>query len=179
MAVIRSRSGRKWMIPLIIGLLSVGGVCFGYYNIFKEYRRAAASSGWPTAAGTITRSVLRMRDSSKGGRDTWTLEAAYKYEVDGKPYEGSVLRFGGFPSTSDREEALASREKYGLGTTHPVHYEPGNPERAVLEPGAGAAASSLALGAVLLTLGLLLGLVPLWGGIRGLMEQKQTAAVRG
>ena len=142
----------------------------------SRMRRAAASPVGPPLPGPSPGRSCGCGTARRAGGHL-TLEAAYKCEVDGKPQKDR-FRFGGFPAQRP-EEALASREKYGVGTTHPVHYEPSNPERAVLEPGAGAAASSLALGAVLLTLGLLLGLVPLWGGIRGFMEQKQTAAVRG
>jgi hypothetical protein len=156
---------------LLIGLLMVGGALFGYWNIYQEYATARVSDTWPTATGTIDSVYVRTTPNKRKGRETWTVDVLYTYEVEGKGYTGDVLRFGGFPSTSDFGEAQETEAKYAKGTTHPVYYQPGNPERAVLVPGAGSALASLSLGAFLLLLVLGLGLIPLMGSLK-LMREK-------
>ncbi|HYE76561.1 MAG TPA: DUF3592 domain-containing protein, partial [bacterium] len=142
------------------------GACWGYYNLYREYRDASASSRWPRAQATILSSTIDEHRAHKGGR-TWTNRIRYRYTVDGKAYESEVIRPGGFPSVDTEELAMKVWEKYQVDSIHQASYDPDSPSRAVLEPGVKGALSSLAFGATLATLFLLIpGVFFLWGATR-------------
>ncbi|WP_375761001.1 DUF3592 domain-containing protein [Corallococcus exercitus] len=99
--------------------------------VCSDMVRQVQAESWPTVQGTITRSEVEMV-RSKGIK--YAPKLAYTYSVDGQPYEGSKYRFASFRSDDPRyaEDAVA---RYPLGASVPVHYRPGQPSEAVLQPG--------------------------------------------
>lgn len=150
---------------LLIGVVLVGAAIFGFTSLYRDYARAAQSTRWPTTEGRIMDSSV-VQSNARRGQEAWTLKVRYNYEIDGRTYDSTVVHFGGFPSTNSIAEAQKAQEKYAVGTTHPVHFDPSKPSRATLEPGAKPALSSLGLGAALLLLVLLLGAVAIYQSLK-------------
>jgi hypothetical protein len=118
-----------------IGSLILG---FGIYN----RRRAAASTSWPQAPGTILSSTLgheKGKDVDGDAYENWWPAIRYNYSVDGRPYEADRLRFGSL-KVSDEDKAKAMIAPYPQGASVMVRYNPEKPEDATLEsakPGLG------------------------------------------
>jgi hypothetical protein len=96
-----------------------------------EVRRAAR---WPSAQGRIVRSRLRAVDTTQPddsrGRGN-VPDVRYVFTVDGVDYQGKRISIGEIrPDTPEVEAAL---ERYQVGRTGPVFYNPDNPKEAVLE----------------------------------------------
>ena len=111
----------------------------------KELSLSAAR--WPVVTGRVVRSVMRTPPVGTSGHD-WNstprgsgvgirfennryLDLLYRFEVEGRTYEGSYVTPGNF-RVGEQEEALARR--FPEGKTVPVHYNPANPSDAVLDP---------------------------------------------
>lgn len=119
--------------------------------------RARASCRWPSTAAVLD--TARVQDSvgyTRGGSyPTYALALRYSYTVGGKVYHGSRRGFGRTDYRSMEEAAAALRALTGQPEVR-IYYDPGNPARAVLEPGAGpgvyqmAAVSAAILGAGLI-----------------------------
>lgn len=116
-----------------------------------------ASRTWPKVRGEITFAKLK-----RAGRDGHAAEIWYEYTVANIDYASNRVALGVFLSTS-LDDALATYERYRLGSSVNVHYHPDNPQLAVLEPGVpgvrirfGYLIITLASGLVLITLAILM-----------------------
>lgn len=89
--------------------------------------RAIGSEGWPRTVGQI------MGAEVIGGGDGGTAHVSYRYEVKGRGYQGSRVRFGGM--RQGWTAATWDVADYRVGRTVNVAYDPSDPERSVLEPG--------------------------------------------
>jgi hypothetical protein len=131
MEVLRSRirevSGISWVAYalLLFGLAGVG------VNGFRAVQ-GLMSRTWPTTGGVITESQVSMTTDSDG--DThFTLEVAYEYRVGDVAYVGDRVSYGGvFVNFGDYSAAEQAMAEYPQGKQVVVHYDPRNPERAVL-----------------------------------------------
>lgn len=119
-------------------LLGLGVSYYGYRLI----RRARASSEWPAARGQIESSAVdvekeRERDSDGNVHyDTkYVPRIVYRYQVEGTDYYGEQLSYGS-TSSGNASWAYRIRDQYPPGTEVSVYYDPGNPQEAVLQPGA-------------------------------------------
>jgi hypothetical protein len=128
---------KVWEHPLAMVGIGVVLLVFGVYMGVQGER----SRNWPIAPGIITESYVQSNDSLTGRRQrSRSARITYRYPVDGKAYNGDVISYGkGF---FDGEYMQVGR--YPQGSRVDVHYDPKNPARAVLDPGAGAV-SGLAL----------------------------------
>ncbi len=106
-----------------------------------DWLRADLSEGWPTATARILHSEAMMR-LGKGPRHY--PDISYDYEVAGKRYTSSSIRFSGAHfRTNDGAQQVVDR--YPAGSDVMVRYDPDNPATAVLESSpAGAYQSHLA-----------------------------------
>ncbi len=96
-----------------------------------EVRRA---SRWPSAQGRIVRSGMRTvnmkQDDGVPGHGNMP-DVEYAFSVAGVEYHGKRIGIGEIrPNSPEVEAAL---ERYQVGRTGPVYYNPENPEEAVLE----------------------------------------------
>jgi hypothetical protein len=112
-----------------------------------------ASHTWPKARGEITFAKLKMV-----GRDGHAAEIWYEYTVANIDYASKCVALGVFLGTS-LDDALATYERYRLGSSVNVYYHPDDPQLAVLQPGVpgvrirfGYLIITLATGLVLVTL---------------------------
>ena len=101
---------------------------------------------WPSVAGVILDSAVRMRTTSRpgsgihrtGGRPEYVVEVRYSYEVSGIAYTGDRISNHPLVQTlSDVTDApagwiLALRERYAPGTRAQVYFDPDHPERSYL-----------------------------------------------
>ena len=111
-----------------------------------------ASTGWPTATGTVTEAFVEVHT----GEDTsYSAEIRYTFEVDGREHRGDRVAFSIWDS--GRAEADAIVATYPVGARVEVAYDPDDPDTSVLEPGARAGAYGLvAFGAVFIVIGAVL-----------------------
>ncbi len=117
---------------------------------------AWASKTWPQATGTITRSEIE-RSRSKQGTAMYSCVIDYEYVVDGKPFNGDTVWFGGGYSSSSDTVAREAVRKYPKGKSVKVYYSPEDPNVSVLEPGAVFSSYILfGIGLAFLIVGLLL-----------------------
>lgn len=91
-----------------------------------------SASNWPTTEGQILESKMEKGTSGTGSNRTiqWYPTVKYQYEVDGSTYEGDRIIFG-----SSAELLSSTLDRYPVGATVNVFYNPDNPESAVLQTG--------------------------------------------
>src|SRR5207244_4384136 len=97
----------------------------------QEVRRAAH---WPSAPGRIVRSGMRAVRHRHAGEATTVgnvPDVEYAFSVGGVDYRGHRISIGEIPAGSPQAEAAL--ERYRVGRTGPVFYNPEDPKEAVLE----------------------------------------------
>lgn len=95
---------------------------------------AVASASWPTTDGRIVRSTLQQRRDD--GAWQHTAEIDYEYEVAGTSFMGTRAWIGDDYWSSPGSEFRDAVQRYPVGRQVNVHYDPAEPARSVLEPGA-------------------------------------------
>jgi hypothetical protein len=123
-----------WAITAItIIFMAVGG--FFVVQGVREWILADASAAWPTAPGTVMRSeVARHTSTSKGRtRTSYSARIEFDYKLDGVKYRGDRLTFK--VTSSSESGAQETVDRYPVGSTVRVSYDPDDRTRAVLEPG--------------------------------------------
>lgn len=133
--------------------------------------RGLITQSWPTVDATLItneietgteKRTIPMTDRLRGGIEetvkTERLALAYRYTVDGVPFEGHKLEpwdFG-LPGQAKMKAVAA----LGPGGIHPVSYDPQDPRRAYLKAGPSTASLTLlTVGAVLMAVGFFIGRV--------------------
>ena len=101
---------------ILLGLLAAADTA-------GEVRDGLAAAGWPTVEGEV---VLSRRHQGR----TRLRDFEYRYTVDGEDYASSRSAFVRVPYVDPLHAA------YPAGSRVTVHYDPGEPARAVIEPGA-------------------------------------------
>jgi hypothetical protein len=155
------------VMTLIFGAIGLGLLLFGR----SARRKALASQSWPTVAGTVTESEVKItQDSSGSGLDAqetthYKPVVKYQYSVEGMEYAGSRIAFGAMNSAHSAANAVVAR--YPAGASVTVRYDPEKPAEAVLETKSGGGALLMVLGVVFLVFGAgsaVMGLVALVAG---------------
>lgn len=136
------RNAIKVNIPLaaLALMFLIGGIIMLVY-IGGHIASAGESADWPSIEGRLSKiSLSERRSSSSAGHMgtrietlTYGIDAEYDYRVGGTSYLGK--RFSFEPFTGDRSYWEAKAGLYEAGSRVNVHYDPGNPESAVLETG--------------------------------------------
>lgn len=123
-----------WAITAItIIFMAVGG--FFVVQGAREWLLAGASAGWPTVQGTVTHSeVTRHTSTSKGRtRTSYNARIEFDYEIDGVRHHGNRRTYR--VTSSSQSGAQEAVDRYPVGSTVRVSYDPDDRTRAVLEPG--------------------------------------------
>ncbi len=142
----------SWIFPYIFVAVGLG---VGYFGV-RGLVRAEASEDWPTAQGRVVASSLETHTSRDDGGTTYHAEVLYEFTVDGVVYNGNKVTYGSYGS-SNPSHARRILNRYPKGVDVTVHYQPGDPETCVLEPGRSPATWFLPVfGAIFLGAGMLM-----------------------
>ncbi len=143
------------VIGCIIGgvLLLLGGalVVGSLFMVWKGLR----TRGWAATWGRVTFSemITEERKTSSMG-PSHRAKVVYEYEVQGKPFTSDSVLLVGTVSVR-REQEIVNR--YPVGRSVHVHYNPAKPEEALLEPGVTRSTfAAMGIGAGLFLVGLVL-----------------------
>jgi hypothetical protein len=127
-------SGQSPIVRFGFGLAAfifvIGGPISGFFlgRIFLE---AKASAAWPAVIGTITRAEV---GTTAVGR--YFADVAYTYYVGDAEFTGSKIRASD-GECNIRDGAVQAIGDLTVGKQIPVFYNPSDPRKALLEPGAG------------------------------------------
>ncbi len=115
------------VLPVFLGVMGAAATITGYLDV----RLAREVSTWPIVRGELLSAKLRRGFPGFGAA---VAEVHYRYRVGSEVYTGHRFTHRRFRYYSEAERAL-----YRVSDPGPVdvHYDPENPERAVLLPGAG------------------------------------------
>jgi len=119
------------------GLIFAGIGLFALFRGLVHLRTSRASRDWPSVTGEVVVATVEVSVSSDedGTSRSYAPRVVYKYAVAGQGYTSDQIIIGStlqYPSRARAEAKLA----YRSGQQVAVYYDPGNPARAVLEPGA-------------------------------------------
>lgn len=123
-----------WAYALIALIGAVGLFLTG-----RDLLRGRSSASWPTTQGEVVYSSLEQSMSTDSDGDssvTYGAKIVYNYQVGGQQLTGDRRVFSESRSSNARRaQEIANR--YPVGSTVTVHYDPNNPPVSVLEPGVG------------------------------------------
>ncbi|HEX9558578.1 MAG TPA: DUF3592 domain-containing protein [Reyranella sp.] len=120
-----------WMVMALFAMAIPGAIAGTIVYKMRELRRTAQ---WPSAQGRIVRSGMRTVRRKQAGEATKVGNVPaveYVFSVDGVEYSGHRIGVGDITASSPQAEAVL--ERYRVGRTGPVFYNPDKPEEAVLE----------------------------------------------
>jgi hypothetical protein len=164
---IRFDPNARWVTPVIM-LVILGFLCGGVTSLgvgIFNLQSARGSESWPTVEGTIKESEVFDYYT-----DTVMYQAliSYSYVVDNTRYTGMTVGYdvGGTSDPAPQREIV---ERYPVGSTVTVYYDPNDPKDAVLEPGAkGSIWGPVIRGTLLLFIGMAGGALAA-GRLRGVI----------
>ncbi len=120
-----------WLSVALVGMAIPGSIAVVIVVKMQQVRRA---SHWPSAPGRIVRSQLRrMKSTTDDSASTIgnLPDIEYVYTVNGVEHHGKRITIGEFKP--DSPEVQAALERYQVGRSGPVFYNPDKPQEAVLE----------------------------------------------
>ena len=124
---------------VLFGLLIVIGGALAINSGWRDLEHSEASESWPTAAGEITAAGVGTKLVRAAGQISprYEPEIVYTYKVGGDFYEGRTV-WAGSEGVSFGERSFARElvDRYPVGRSVTVYYDPANPVSAVLEQGA-------------------------------------------
>ncbi|WP_162459021.1 DUF3592 domain-containing protein [Desulfosarcina ovata] len=126
----------RGMIFLILGMFVAGVVMMAWGGF--EIKGSRESGSWPTAQGTISASSVgkrTTRDSNHRTKTTYYPKVGYHYQVEGRKYSSTRIAFGVGESGGSMKWAQKIVNKYPVGKTVTVYYNPQDPPYGVLESG--------------------------------------------
>lgn len=148
--------GGSW---LLVSVIFLGHGCLRVISGLK-------SREWPQVEGRVIESHIRPIYAS-GTPKYYNIQVIYTYSVDGSVYQNDKITYKGFVDPEDTDydhlqDAQHITNKYPVGCTVPVHYNPANKSISVLDPGLNSQTSvSCLLAICFLLISLLLLLFPL------------------
>lgn len=108
----------------VIGVVGLGVFLYGQYQL----TRARGSVTWPLVTGKIITSQVQSHHGEDG--TTYSADIEYSYTVNEKQFKSDVIVIGGHDYS-----AGSAVERYPLGESVRVAYNPVKPHQAVLQPG--------------------------------------------
>jgi hypothetical protein len=149
-------------VGMVAGFVVCGSWCLKRSVVDSMKNRAAES--WPVAIGKVTESTIKTISYSRDNmRDTYAPQILARFQIAGKWYSCREVYFG-YGSTSNYGQVSADVAAIPTGGEVKVSYNPRNPNEAILRPGLdGTNVFFMAVGVVMLGIGLLLGIPLLFG----------------
>jgi hypothetical protein len=118
---------------IAIPVLVLGGLGFFLYKRNQQsmvYRQSTQT--WQSTTGTVLMSSVQ--ESYSGGSHSTYPVVVYQYDVSGQRYQSQRIKAGEqFLNVRITGQAEAAVQKYPIGSTVTVYYNPSNPSEAVLE----------------------------------------------
>lgn len=113
-----------------VAIFGIAGIAIFWMNQHNKKGNAAAAA-WPETSGTIITSEVD-REYGDDSDATYSAGIVYTYEVDGKSYKGNRIAYAsnGYSSAADAQVVC---DRFPVGATVPVYYDPAKPNKAVLE----------------------------------------------
>ncbi len=131
----RSKTGKNLFL-LVLGMFAAG-VCMMAWGGY-EIKGSRESGSWPSTNGTITSSSMSKRttrDSNHRTRTTYYPKIGFQYQVGGRTYTSTRIAFGTGETGGSVKWARKVVNKYPVGNTVTVYYNPQDPQYGVLESG--------------------------------------------
>ena len=118
------------MVAVFLLVISAGALVAG----ITMMSASSKARGWPVATGTIVERTVGPSTTTGASRPGRYFEprVTYDYVVDGKHYKGHRISL----TTNAYDEGKARRVASELPDTVEVHYNPGDPGDALLQPSA-------------------------------------------
>ncbi len=115
-------------------LLIIGGL--GYF-LYKRNQQSMAyrqsTQTWHNTTGTVLMSSVQWKRTGNSGSTTYPV-VVYQYEVNGQRHQSQRIKAGEqFLNVRISGQAEATVQKYPIGSTVTVYYNPANPAESVLE----------------------------------------------
>ncbi len=119
------------------------------------YRKAKASANWPEAQGKIEASEVKYIPPNWWDQvkvSVYSPQITYSYVVNGIEYHSNQISIARL-DTAIKDSAQDMVEKYPIGSSVAVRYDPQNPGFAFLEAGESRLMLLLLIGSVMLIIG--------------------------
>lgn len=118
---------------VLLPLLILGGL--GYF-LYKRNQQSMAyrqsTQTWQSTTGTVVMSSVQSKHTGKSYSHYPVV--VYLYQVNGQQYQSQRIKAGEqFLNVRVAGQAEATVQKYPIGSTVTVYYNPSNPTEAVLE----------------------------------------------
>lgn len=119
---------------LTLCMFAVGLVVAGWG--LYELKRSRESNGWPSTTGIITHSAIHKVERRRENQTeaTYYPRIQYQYAVFGKGFTADRIAFGS-PYGGEQSKAQAVVDRYPIGGSVAVYYDPDDPSVAVLKAG--------------------------------------------
>ncbi|WP_319522571.1 DUF3592 domain-containing protein [uncultured Desulfosarcina sp.] len=115
----------RGMLFLILGMFVAGVVMMAWGGL--EIKGSRESGSWPTAQGTISSSSVSKRttrDSNHRTKTTYYPKVGYHYQAEGRKYSSTRIAFGVGESGGSMKWAQKIVNKYPVGKSVAVYYNP-------------------------------------------------------
>ncbi|MDB6159835.1 MAG: hypothetical protein JWO04_3541 [Gammaproteobacteria bacterium] len=121
-------------MSLALGLILAAAIIFCALSVYHFWlaNLAYASRRWPSVSGRFIFAGVWVSEDAEGP-PTYSSSVHYRYEVGGKEFESSRIRFAGF-DPRHQFDTNAEVASFGKGPVSVV-YDPRCPSRSCLIPG--------------------------------------------
>jgi len=149
----------RHLVDLWSSVAILCGLAYMAWVFFKQLMLRRSRS-WPATTATIMRSEpVRKASATRTEPGSQHIDRArieYNYMVGTRVFRGTTICVGSTHRNATGDQADELLERYPLGASVPVYYDPSHPEICCLEHCAEAAWIGYLLGATLALFGLLL-----------------------
>ncbi len=105
------------LASVLLALACVVIAAPSYYQCYRILKT------WPTATGTVVRSLVVPKEDERGGW-LYAAQLAFTYEAEGREYVGEY-EFPHYSTEAGRKQKQLAR--FPAGSVHQIRYNPENP----------------------------------------------------